>query len=159
MSTAFNSSSTSSSLIFSPRFVKTAKLRQHSNHIKVAPDVLYLSWPTPMKPVMSLSNTWKPRQYSSGSPGSRNPPGRFRTFWKDSKSTIVAQTQEISHVSLLRLDKLCLCRNLQAPPTPFSKSCISANVGFCPHARRRSPSDSRATRPLPRLSKRANASL
>ena len=56
-------------------------------------DALYLSWPTPMKPVMSLSNTWKPRQYSSGSPGSRNPPGRFRTFWKASKSTTVAQTQ------------------------------------------------------------------
>ena len=159
MSTAFNSSSTSSSLIFSPRFVKTARLRQHFNSIKVAPDALYLSWPTPMKPVMSLSNTWKPRQYSSGSPGSRNPPGRFRTFWKESKSTTVAQTQTISHASLRELYESCLGRNLQSPPTPFSKSCISANVGFCPHARRRSPSDSRATRPLPRLSKRAKASL
>ena len=46
-----------------------------------------------MKPVMSLSNTWKPRQYSSGSPGSRNPPGRFRTFWKESKSTVNCATR------------------------------------------------------------------
>ena len=64
-----------------------------------------------------------------------------------------------SAISLPYLHVLRFCCSLQSPPTPFSKSCISANVGFCPHARRRSPSDSRATRPLPRLSKRANASL
>jgi hypothetical protein len=40
-----------------------------------------------MKPVRSLSKTWKPRQYSSGSPGSRKPPGRLSTLEKDSKST------------------------------------------------------------------------
>lgn len=41
-----------------------------------------------MKPVRSLSKTWKPRQYSSGSPGSRKPPGRLRTRVKESKSTV-----------------------------------------------------------------------
>ena len=40
-----------------------------------------------MKPVISLSKTWKPRQYSSGSPGSRKPPARLRTFENESKST------------------------------------------------------------------------
>src|SRR6266536_5221282 len=34
--------------------------------------VLYRSWPTPMNPVISLSKTWNPRQYSSGSPGSES---------------------------------------------------------------------------------------
>lgn len=56
----------------------------------------------PMKPVMSLSKTWKPRQYSSGSPGSRKPPGRLRTRWKVSKSTIVLKkTKRISHIVML----------------------------------------------------------
>lgn len=52
---------------------------------------LYRSCPTPMYPVISLSKTWNPRQYSSGSPGSLKPPGRLRTFWKESKSTIVSK--------------------------------------------------------------------
>jgi hypothetical protein len=66
-----NSSSTSSSLIFSPRFVR-----------------MYLIWPLPTKPVRSLSKTWNPRMYSSMSKGSRKPPGRFRILEKVSKSTV-----------------------------------------------------------------------
>lgn len=50
-------------------------------------------------------------------------------------------------------------KNVQSPPTPASNSRISASVGFCPQARSRSPRDCSATRPLPRLSKRAKASL
>lgn len=46
--TPFNSSSTSSSVIFSPSCVST-----------------YLSSPAPMNPFPSLSNTWKPRINSS----------------------------------------------------------------------------------------------
>lgn len=64
-------------------------------------DVLYRNCPTPINPVRSLSNTWNPRQYSSGSPGSRNPPGRLRTFWKESKSTIT-QDKPVSIHSLAR---------------------------------------------------------
>ena len=40
-----------------------------------------------------------------------------------------------------------------------AKSATSACVGFCPSARRRSPSESRATVPVPFLSKSAKASL
>lgn len=65
-----NSSSTSSSLIFSPRLVR-----------------MYLIWPLPTKPLRSLSKTWNPRMYSSMSKGSRKPPGRFRILLKVSKST------------------------------------------------------------------------
>ncbi len=128
-------------------------------------DVLYLNCPTPMKPVMSLSNTWNPRQYSSGSPGSRKPPGRFRILEKDSKSTV---HYEVSHCILeiaqtLRPFQSCtesgFPQNLdeksattiprsenkkghiQSPPTLPSSSWISASVGFCPHARSRSPRD------------------
>lgn len=50
-------------------------------------------------------------------------------------------------------------KNLQSPPAWCSKSLISARVGFCPQARRRSPKLSSWTRPLPRLSKREKASL
>ena len=65
-----NSSSTSSSLIFSPKLVR-----------------MYLIWPLPTKPERSLSNTWNPRMYSSMSKGSRKPPGRFRILLNVSKST------------------------------------------------------------------------
>jgi hypothetical protein len=47
---------------------------------------------------------------------------------------------------------------LQSAPTPRSRSPISASVGFCPHARSRSPSAERSTLPLPRLSKSWKAS-
>ena len=53
-----------------------------------------------MKPVMSLSKTWKPRQYSSGSPGSRKPPGRFRILEKESKSTAEVEGKRISEMLL-----------------------------------------------------------
>lgn len=42
---------------------------------------------------------------------------------------------------------------------PWMRSSTSAFVGFWPQARRRSPSEVRGIRPLPRLSKRAKASL
>lgn len=58
--------------------------------------ILYLSCPTPINPVISLSNTWKPRQYSSGSPGSRKPPGRLRTLWKESKSTFLREPCQLN---------------------------------------------------------------
>lgn len=48
------------------------------------------------------------------------------------------------------------------PPSLGADAIISATsacVGFCPRARRRSPSVSRGTAPVPLLSKRANASL
>lgn len=48
--------------------------------------------------------------------------------------------------------------NVQSAPTPRSRSAISASVGFCPHARSRSPRAPRSTRPLPRLSKSWKAS-
>lgn len=48
---------------------------------------------------------------------------------------------------------------LHSPPTECSRSLISARVGFWPQARRRSPSESSWTRPVPRLSKREKASL
>ena len=161
MSTAFNSSSTSSSLIFSPRFVKTVRSSQLFVPlilVEIYVDPLYLSCPTPINPVISLSNTWKPLQYSSGSPGSRKPPGRLRILEKVSKSTGRVRKQ---YVSFRTPRPGCLIEVpcSQSLPTPFSRSLISASVGFCPHALRRSPSDSRATRPLPRLSNRANASL
>ncbi len=42
---------------------------------------------------------------------------------------------------------------------PATISATSACVGFCPNARRRSPSTSRGTAPVPFLSNSANASL
>jgi hypothetical protein len=49
--------------------------------------------------------------------------------------------------------------DLQVPPTCLSRSLTSACVGFWPNDRSSSPSDSRGTCPVPRLSKRAKASL
>ena len=46
-----------------------------------------------------------------------------------------------------------------APPACSFRSSISLSVGFWPQARRRSPSESMVTRPLPRLSNREKASL
>jgi hypothetical protein len=59
-----------------------------------------------MKPVMSLSKTWKPRQYSSGSPGSRKPPARLRTFENESKSTGLLPVSAAVFCSLVELLQL-----------------------------------------------------
>ena len=76
-----------------------------------------------MNPVISLSNTWNPRQYSSGSPGSRNPPGRFRIFWKESKSTV--------HITDTHTSSLAQCHvmpsPLMLPPPPSSLTILNNN--------------------------------
>jgi hypothetical protein len=143
-----NSSSTSSSLIFSPRFVR-----------------MYLIWPLPTKPLRSLSKTWKPRMYSSISKGSRKPPGRLRILEKVSKSTahycqclFISRSVGWGLVGYGERGRKSVLGNVQSVPTPRSKSPISASVGFCPHARKRSPNALRSTRPLPRLSKSWKAS-
>jgi hypothetical protein len=100
---------------------------------------LYRSWPTPMKPVMSLSNTWKPRQYSSGSPGSRNPPGRLSTFWKDSKSTV--HKRFVSDIQYAISSHLCPSPNQSAPCTasPSLPIQLPQETGLT-HSRRQRPS-------------------
>ena len=169
MATAFNSSSTSSSLIFSPRLVKTANPSLAS--------LQSIPWPRAerfrrRRTISQLPHTNEARHVLVKHLKTPTIFFRLARFPESTRSVqnflegveVNCRFRHPVYISAmfpsLVIDRRFLGgKSLQSPPTPFSNSCISASVGFCPHARRRSPRDSRATRPLPRLSNRAKASL
>lgn len=150
--TPLSSSSTSSSLSFSPRLVST-----------------YLSSPWPIVPLPSLSNTWKPRMKSSACPtrprssallapsgcSNANRRGltggscRLESTWtvEDRQEGVVVDCGAGGGVSGRRdgararwtrggrVDGL-------SRPVELASSATSFCVGFWPNARRTSPSDS-----------------
>jgi hypothetical protein len=165
----FNNSSTSSSDIFSPSWVRT-----------------YLSSPAPMKPFPTLSNTWNPLMNSSvGQPFPNIHPLRsallisHRHGYEIEGEKTYRQFQLVSNHPV-GLGPLRKSRNrllisssspfwpfmtieigidVQVPPTCLSRSFTSACVGFWPNDLSSSPRDSLGTWPVPLLSNRANASL